>query len=59
MTFLCSFGAFFVAVLLWQAMSRFAPWIEPAVFTVWVEIMRSYEDEPYFLGRAFDGAEYA
>lgn len=44
--FLWSFGSFFVPVHLWQAMSRYAPWIEPAVLTEWVEIMRSYEDEP-------------
>lgn len=44
--FLWSFGSFFVPVHLWQAMSRYAPWIEPAVLSEWVEIMRSYEDKP-------------
>ena len=45
--FLWSFGSFFVPVHLWQAMSRYAPWIEPAVLSEWVETMRSYEDNPY------------
>ena len=44
--FLWSFGSFFVPINLWQAMSRYAPWIEPAVLSEWVEIMRGYEDEP-------------
>ena len=44
--FLWSFGSFFVPVHLWQAMSRYAPWIEPAVLSEWVEIMRSYEVKP-------------
>ena len=44
--FLWSFGSFLVPVHLWQAMSRYAPWIEPAVLSEWVEIMRGYEDNP-------------
>ena len=44
--FLWSFGSFFVPVNLWQAMSRYAPWIEPAVLSEWVEIMRGYEKKP-------------
>ena len=44
--FLWSFGSFFVPTHLWQAMSRYAPWIEPAVLSEWVETMRGYEDRP-------------
>ena len=44
--FLWSFGSFFVPVHLWQAMSRYARWIEPAVLSEWVDIMRGYEDKP-------------
>ena len=44
--FLWSFGTFSVPVNLWQAMSRFAPWIEPAVLAEWIEIMRGYESSP-------------
>ena len=44
--FLWSFGTFSVPAHLWQAMSRYAPWIEPAVLNEWVEIMRGYESNP-------------
>ena len=44
--FLWSFGSFFVPFNLWQAMSRYASWIEPAVLSEWVEIMSGYENEP-------------
>ena len=40
--FLWSFGTLSVPVHLWQAMSRYAPWIEPAVLNEWIEIMRGY-----------------
>ena len=45
-TFLWSFGTFSVPVHLWQAMSRYAPWIEPAVLNEWIEIMRGYASDP-------------
>ena len=44
--FLWSFGTFSVPVHLWQAMSRYAPWIEPAVLNEWIEVMRGYASEP-------------
>ena len=40
--FLWSFGTFSVPLNLWRAMSRYAPWIEPAVLNEWVEIMCGY-----------------
>ncbi|MXW48305.1 MAG: methyltransferase domain-containing protein [Gammaproteobacteria bacterium] len=39
--FLWAFGTFSVPVHVWQAMSRYAPWIEPAVVNEWIEVMRS------------------
>ncbi len=44
--FLWSFGTFSVPTHLWQAMSRYAPWIEPAVLNEWIEIMRRYAADP-------------
>ncbi|WP_428097711.1 methyltransferase domain-containing protein [Candidatus Rariloculus sp.] len=44
--FLWSFGTFSAPVGLWQAMSRYAPWIEPAVLNEWIEIMQGYASEP-------------
>ena len=44
--FLWSFGTFSVPVSLWQTMSRYAAWIEPAVLNEWVEIMRGYASRP-------------
>ena len=44
--FLWSFGTFSVPVHLWQAMSRYAPCIEPAVLNEWIEVMRGYASEP-------------
>ena len=44
--FLWSFGTFSVPTHLWQAMSRYAPWIEPAVLNEWIEIMRGYTANP-------------
>ena len=44
--FLWSFGTFSVPVNLWRAMSRFAPWLEPAVLAEWIEIMRGYASSP-------------
>ena len=44
--FLWSFGTLSVPVNLWQAMSRYAPWIESAVLNEWVEIMCGYATTP-------------
>ena len=44
--FLWSFGTLSVPATLWQAMGRYAPWIEPAVLNEWIEIMRGYASEP-------------
>ena len=44
--FLWSFGTFSVPTHLWQAMSRYAPWIEPAILNEWIEIMRGYTANP-------------
>ena len=44
--FLWSFGTFSVPVNLWQAMSRYAAWIEPAVLNEWIEMMRGYAHQP-------------
>lgn len=45
-SFLWSFGTFSVPLNLWQAMSRYAPWIEPAILNEWVHVMRGYERTP-------------
>ena len=44
--FLWSFGSLSVPVGLWQAMGRYAAWLEPAVLNEWIEIMRGYAPEP-------------
>lgn len=41
--FLWSFGSFSVPRNLWQAMARFAAWLEPAVLNEWIRMMRTYE----------------
>ena len=41
--FLWDFGTFRVPVHVWRAMSRYAPWIEPAVVNEWIEVMRGYK----------------
>ena len=45
-SFLWSFGTLSVPVHLWRAMSRYAPWIEPAILNEWVNVMRGYEQAP-------------
>jgi SAM-dependent methyltransferase len=40
--FLSSFGEMRIPRHLWQAMSRYAVWIEPALVTEWVRLMQSY-----------------
>lgn len=41
--FLWSFGSFAVPRNLWQAMGRYASWLEPAVLNEWIRQMRVYE----------------
>ncbi len=43
--FLGSFGRLFVPRHLWQAMSRYAAWIEPALLSEWTELMQGYEGD--------------
>lgn len=43
--FLWSFGTFSMPEKLWRAMTRFAPWIEPAIVAEWIDVMRSYQRE--------------
>ena len=38
-----SFGSFYVPLNLWQAMGRYAAWLEPAVLNEWIRMMRTYE----------------
>ena len=45
-SFLWSFGTLSVPVNLWRAMSRYAPWIEPAILNEWINVMRGYERTP-------------
>lgn len=44
-TFLWSLGCFSVPRNLWQAMGRYAAWLEPAVLNEWIRMMRSYEQK--------------
>jgi len=37
-----SFGAFYVPTMLWDCMSRYACWLEPAIINEWVQLMKSY-----------------
>ena len=41
--FLSSFGSFKVPVPLWDAMSQYACWIEPAIIREWCDLMKSYD----------------
>jgi SAM-dependent methyltransferase len=43
--FLRSFGRLLVPRHLWQAMSRYATWIEPALLNEWTGLMQSYEGD--------------
>ena len=43
--FLRSFGRLLVPRHLWQAMSRYAAWIEPALLNEWTGLMQSYEGD--------------
>jgi SAM-dependent methyltransferase len=41
--FLASFGTFQVPRMLWDAMSRYPCWIEPAILSEWCSLMKSYD----------------
>lgn len=41
--FLWSFGSFTLPINLWRAMGRYAPWIEPAIVTEWIQMIRGYQ----------------
>ena len=41
--FLWSFGSFSVPRNLWQAMGRYAAWLEPALLNEWILMMQTYE----------------
>lgn len=43
--FLGSFGRLLVPRHLWQAMSRYAAWIDPALLNEWTELMQGYEGD--------------
>ena len=43
--FLGNFGRLLVPRHLWQAMSRYASWIEPVLVSEWVALMQGYEGE--------------
>lgn len=43
--FLWSFGIFSVPRNLWQAMSRYSAWLEPALLNEWIRKMRGYEQK--------------
>jgi SAM-dependent methyltransferase len=43
--FLRSFGRLLVPRHLWQAMSRYATWIEPALLNEWIGLMQIYEGD--------------
>ena len=53
---LASFGTVRIPRVIWQAMQRFAVWIEPALVAEWVRHMRSYADRQ---GRQLDEARMA
>ena len=43
--FLWSFGGFSLPQNLWQAMSRYTPWIEPAIEAEWILLMQKYQKD--------------
>lgn len=43
--FLGAFGRLLFPRHLWQAMTRYAAWIEPALLNEWTELMQSYEGD--------------
>lgn len=40
---LSQFGSFYVPRFLWDCMSRYACWLEPAIVNEWAELMQGYE----------------
>ncbi|MDE0129054.1 MAG: methyltransferase type 11 [Gammaproteobacteria bacterium] len=52
--FLWSLGSFSVPRNLWQAMGRYAAWLEPAVLNEWIRMMRSYEQKTTDGKRSWD-----
>jgi len=42
-SFLSQFGTFTIPRVLWDAMSQFACWIEPAIISQWCQLMQGYE----------------
>ncbi|MCH8552910.1 MAG: methyltransferase domain-containing protein [Natronospirillum sp.] len=40
---LARFGSFYVPRFLWDCMSRYACWLEPAIVNEWAELMQGYE----------------
>lgn len=45
--FLGSFSHLLVPRHLWQAMSHYAAWIEPALLNEWTELMQGYEGDAW------------
>ena len=41
--FLWSFGTFSLPANLWRAFARYAPWIEPAIVTEWIHMIRGFQ----------------
>ena len=52
--FLWSFGSFSVPRNLWQAMGRYAAWLEPAVLNEWIRMMRRYEQRTSKVKKSWD-----
>jgi SAM-dependent methyltransferase len=43
-TFLASLGKFYVPVHVWDALTRFSVWIEPALVNEWLSLMTAYQN---------------
>lgn len=43
--FLSAFGSFRIPTAVWEAMSRYACWLEPAILHEWCELMRMYDEK--------------
>lgn len=41
-SFLASFGRFYIPVNIWDSMARFSVWIEPSLVNEWAALMRTY-----------------
>jgi SAM-dependent methyltransferase len=42
--FLSAFGEFRIPTHIWESMSRYACWLEPAIVNEWCELMRAYDE---------------